>query len=199
MSTPCVVVVDNYDSFTFNLVQYLRELGAVTEVVRNDAQTVTALVDAHPDLFVLSPGPGRPEDAGVCVELVRASAAANLPLLGVCLGHQAIATAFDAVVAGAPTLMHGKCSDVLHDGRGVFAGVPSPMRATRYHSLVALDETLPAELEVSARTPDGVVMGIRHRSLAIEGVQFHPESIGTPNGMALLRNMLDIATAVPAR
>ncbi|MHB8718323.1 MAG: anthranilate synthase component II [Candidatus Dormibacteria bacterium] len=197
MSRPRVVVIDNYDSFTFNLVQYLRELGAVTDVVRNDARSVASLVAARPDLFVLSPGPGRPEDAGVCADLVRAAAESRLPLLGVCLGHQAIAIAFGAVVDGAPTLMHGKCSDILHDGRGVFAGVPSPMRATRYHSLVAVEATLPPELEVSARTADGVVMGVRHTALPIEGVQFHPESIGTPHGIDLLANMLGLAAGVP--
>ena len=142
--SPRVVVVDNYDSFTFNLVQYLRELGATVGVVRNDAVSVTALADDRPDLVVTSPGPGRPEDAGICVELVRVASQRALPLLGVCLGHQAIALAFDAVIGQAPTLMHGKCSDILHDGRGVFAGIPSPMRATRYHSLVAVEDTLPA-------------------------------------------------------
>ena len=197
--SPRVVVVDNYDSFTFNLVQYLRELGAGVEVVRNDAVSASALAAGRPDLVVLSPGPGRPEDAGICVDLVRSAAEQTLPLLGVCLGHQAIAVAFDAVVGPAPTLMHGKCSDVHHDGRGVFAGIASPMRATRYHSLVAVEATLPAELEVSARTADGVVMGVRHRRLAIEGVQFHPESIGTPEGRALLGNMLDIAAGARAR
>jgi anthranilate synthase component 2 len=188
-----VLVVDNYDSFTFNLVQYLGELGAETVVVRNDAMTAAAAVAARPAAIVLSPGPGRPEDAGICVDLVRAATAAAIPLLGVCLGHQAIAVAFGGRVVGAPVLMHGKCSDVEHSGDGVFRGLPSPLRATRYHSLVAERASLPDALLVTAWTADGTVMGMRHRRLPVEGVQFHPESIGTPLGHDLLATMLDHA------
>ena len=188
-----VVVIDNYDSFTFNLVQYLRQLGAEVTVLRNDVAAAAEVVAGRPRLIVLSPGPGRPEHAGICVALVLAAAARRVPLLGVCLGHQAIAVAFGGHVGAAPVLMHGKCSDVRHDGRGVFTGVPSPLRATRYHSLVADADTLPTVLEVSATTDDGTVMGIRHRELPIEGVQFHPESVGTPRGHDLLRNMLALA------
>ena len=185
-----VVVIDNYDSFTYNLVQYLGELGAGTEVVRNDAMSASEVVDGHPDAIVLSPGPGRPEDAGICVELVTAAAEASIPLLGVCLGHQAITLAFDGTVVNAAVLMHGKCSDIEHTGEGVFRGLPSPLRATRYHSLVAHREALPPSLRLTAWVADGTVMGLRHRELPIEGVQFHPESIGTPHGRALLDNFL---------
>lgn len=190
-----VLIVDNYDSFTFNLAQYLGELGAETVVVRNDAITVAAVVAARPALVVLSPGPGRPEHAGICVDLVVAAAATDMPLLGVCLGHQAIAVAFGGRVVAAPVLMHGKCSEIVHDGGGVFAGVPSPLRATRYHSLVVEADSLPASLRLTATTADGTIMGLRHAALPIEGVQFHPESIGTPEGRDLLRNMLAIADA----
>jgi anthranilate synthase component 2 len=193
----CVLVVDNYDSFTYNLVQYLGELGAATEVIRNDAATVAEVVAALPEAIVLSPGPGRPEDAGICVDVVRAAAAAAIPVLGVCLGHQAIAVAYGGSVVNAGVLMHGKCSDVFHDGAGVFAGLPSPLRATRYHSLVADQPSLPSSLEVTAWTGDGTVMGLRHRMDAVEGVQFHPESIGTPHGRALLANLL-AAVQTPA-
>lgn len=185
-----VLVVDNYDSFTYNLVQYLGELGAATAVIRNDAATVGEIVAAQPDAIVMSPGPGRPEAAGICVELVGAAAAASIPVLGVCLGHQAIACAYGGRVVNAGVLMHGKCSDVFHDGAGVFAGLQSPLRATRYHSLVAERSSLPATLEVTAWTADGTVMGVRHVHDAVEGVQFHPESIGTPQGRALLANLL---------
>jgi anthranilate synthase component 2 len=185
-----VLVVDNYDSFTYNLVQYLGELGADVEVARNDATSVGHVIAATPAAIVLSPGPGRPEDAGICVALVRAAAAAAVPLLGVCLGHQAIAVAYGGRVDRAGVLMHGKCSDIQHRGEGVFAGLPSPLRATRYHSLMAVPDSLPACLEVTAWTADGTVMGMRHRSDAVEGVQFHPESIGTPHGRAMLSTML---------
>jgi anthranilate synthase component 2 len=188
-----VLVVDNYDSFTFNLVQYLGELGAECVVVRNDASTAAAVVAARPAAIVLSPGPGRPERAGICVALVRAAADAAIPLLGVCLGHQAIAVAFGGRVVGAAALMHGKCSDVEHSGEGVFAGLPNPLRATRYHSLVAERATLPSGLAVTAWTADGTVMGLRHRAFPVEGVQFHPESIGTPCGRDLLAAMLGSA------
>jgi anthranilate synthase component II len=192
-----VLVVDNYDSFTFNLVQYLGELGADTAVVRNDAATVADVLGARPAAIVLSPGPGRPEDAGICVELVLAAARESLPLLGVCLGHQAIGLAFGGRVVNSAVLMHGKCSDVEHTGEGLFDGVPNPLRATRYHSLVVERATLPSVLELTAWTADGTVMGLRHRDKPIEGVQFHPESIGTPHGRALLANLLG-ASSVPS-
>ncbi|HEY8755025.1 MAG TPA: aminodeoxychorismate/anthranilate synthase component II [Candidatus Dormibacteraeota bacterium] len=188
-----VVVVDNYDSFTFNLVQYLGELGADSLVVRNDAVSTGEIVDASPAAIVLSPGPGRPEHAGICVDLVCAAARASIPLLGVCLGHQAIAVAFGGRVVNAAVLMHGKCSDIEHAGEGIFRGLPNPLRATRYHSLVAERATLPVALAVTAWTADGTVMGLRHRDHPIDGVQFHPESIGTPNGRDLLANVLDSA------
>jgi len=192
-----VLVVDNYDSFTFNLVQYLGELGADTAVVRNDAATVADVLGARPAAIVLSPGPGRPEDAGICVELVLAAARESVPLLGVCLGHQAIGLAFGGRVVNAAVLMHGKCSDVEHTGEGLFNAVPNPLRATRYHSLVVERATLPSVLELTAWTADGTVMGLRHRDQPIEGVQFHPESIGTPHGRALLANLLG-ASSVPS-
>jgi len=192
-----VLVVDNYDSFTFNLVQYLGELGADTAVVRNDTATATDLVNARPAAIVLSPGPGRPEDAGICVDLVLAAARDSVPLLGVCLGHQAIGLAFGGRVVNAAVLMHGKCSDVVHTGEGLFEGVPNPLRATRYHSLVVERATLPPVLGLTAWTADGTVMGLRHRDHPIEGVQFHPESIGTPHGRALLANLLG-ASSVPS-
>jgi anthranilate synthase component 2 len=185
-----VLVVDNYDSFTYNLVQYLGELGADVAVIRNDTARAVDVIAARPAAIVLSPGPGRPDDAGICVELVGAAADARVPLLGVCLGHQAIAVAFGGRVVNAGVLMHGKCSDILHDAAGVFAGLPSPLRATRYHSLVAERATLPPALQVTAWTADGTVMGVRHREHAVEGVQFHPESIGTPHGRAMLANLL---------
>jgi anthranilate synthase component II len=192
-----VLVVDNYDSFTFNLVQYLGELGADTAVVRNDMATVADVLGARPAAIVLSPGPGRPENAGICVELVLAAARESVPLLGVCLGHQAIGLAFGGRVVNAAVLMHGKCSDVEHTGEGLFNAVPNPLRATRYHSLVVERATLPSVLELTAWTADGTVMGLRHRDHPIEGVQFHPESIGTPHGRALLANLLG-ASSVPS-
>ena len=185
-----VLVVDNYDSFTFNLVQYLGELGADTVVVRNDAARAADVAAASPAAIVLSPGPGRPEDAGICVELVLAAAHASIPLLGVCLGHQAIALAFGGRVVNASVLKHGKVSDIAHVGEGIFRGLPNPLRATRYHSLVAERDTLPLSLVVTAWTDDGTVMGVRHRDEPINGVQFHPESIGTPQGRDLLVNLL---------
>jgi para-aminobenzoate synthetase component II len=184
-----VMVIDNYDSFTFNLVQYLGELGARITVVRNDRIHVRDILACCPDRIVLSPGPGRPEDAGICVELLQ-SAAGRIPMLGVCLGHQAIGLAFGGRVVPAPDLMHGKTSDVRHDGKTIFSGIPSPMTATRYHSLMVARETLPDCLEISAETGDGLIMGLRHRELAIEGVQFHPESILTLDGKQILANFL---------
>jgi anthranilate synthase component 2 len=183
-------MVDNYDSFTYNLVQYLGELGAQVDVVRNDATSAEALLATRPDAVVISPGPGTPDDAGISLGVVAACARSRTPLLGVCLGHQSIGQAFGGRIVRARSLMHGKVSAISHDGRGVFRGLPSPFEATRYHSLVIAEETLPAELEVTARTPDGEIMAVRHRTLPIEGVQFHPESILTTEGKPLLRNFL---------
>ena len=184
-----VLVVDNYDSFTYNLVQYLGELGAEVEVHRNDAITVERAVSGGFDRLVISPGPGVPARAGITVPLVR-EAAGRIPLLGVCLGHQAIGEAFGGKVVRAAAIFHGKTSEIRHDGRTVFRGLPNPFTATRYHSLVIDPGTLPDCLEVSARTDDGVIMGVRHRELPVEGVQFHPESILTLPGKALLANFL---------
>jgi anthranilate synthase/aminodeoxychorismate synthase-like glutamine amidotransferase len=184
-----VLVVDNYDSFVYNLVQYLGELGAEPVVHRNDALTVADALDCGADGILLSPGPGRPAEAGILCDLVRA-AAGRVPMLGVCLGHQAIGEVFGGDVVRAPQLMHGKTSLVHHDGTGVFAGLPEPFEATRYHSLVVDAATMPDVLEVVARTDDGVVMGVRHREHAVHGVQFHPESILTTGGHDLLSNFL---------
>ena len=183
-------MIDNYDSFTYNLVQYLGELGAAVEVFRNDAVSVEQLVAGAPDGVVISPGPGEPEGAGISIEVVRGCARHGLPLLGVCLGHQAIGVAFGGRISRARSIMHGKVSPISHDGRGVFAGIESPFEATRYHSLVIDPESCPGGLEVCARTPDGEIMGVRHREYAIEGVQFHPESILTKVGKRLLENFL---------
>jgi anthranilate synthase/aminodeoxychorismate synthase-like glutamine amidotransferase len=185
-----ILVIDSYDSFVYNLVQYLGELGATPTVVRNDHVTVADAVEMEPDGVLLSPGPGRPETSGIICDAVSAFAERGVPLLGVCLGHQAIGHVYAAEVVGAPELMHGKTSTVEHDGEGVFAGLPSPLTATRYHSLTLAPETIPAELVVTARSTDGVVMGVRHRSHDVEGVQFHPESILTATGHDLLRNFL---------
>ncbi len=185
-----ILVIDNYDSFTYNLVQYLGELGAQPKVVRNDAVDLEAIVALAPERIVISPGPGTPDDAGVSLPLIRRMSATT-PILGVCLGHQAIGQAFGATVARARRQMHGKTSTIEHDGRGVFRGVPRPFTATRYHSLAVLAETVPAELEISARAEDGEVMGLRHRNRPVEGVQFHPESILTEHGKTMLRNFLE--------
>jgi anthranilate synthase/aminodeoxychorismate synthase-like glutamine amidotransferase len=185
-----LLVLDNYDSFTFNLVQYLGELGAETDVVRNDVAKAPELVARGHAGIVISPGPGDPSSAGESIPLVHACAEARRPLLGVCLGHQSIGAAFGARIVRARSIMHGKVSEITHDGRGVFAGLPSPFTATRYHSLVIDEHTLPPELEVSARTADREIMGVRHSELPIEGVQFHPESILTTVGKDLLRNFL---------
>jgi para-aminobenzoate synthetase component 2 len=184
-----VLLIDNFDSFTFNLAQYLGSLGAEPVVVRNNA-TVDDLVALNTDSVVISPGPGHPRDAGCCVDAIHAFAALGLPLLGVCLGHQAIGLAYGGDVVRAEALMHGKTSEIRHGSQGVFAGLDDPFTATRYHSLVIKPETLPACLEVTAETADHVIMGVRHRELPIEGVQFHPESIMTPAGMRLLSNFL---------
>jgi anthranilate synthase/aminodeoxychorismate synthase-like glutamine amidotransferase len=188
--SPRVLLVDNYDSFTFNLYQYLGELGADVEVVRNDALTVDQAMARGPDRIVISPGPGTPDGAGISLELIRA--AGRVPVLGVCLGHQALGQAFGGRVVRAPRLMHGKTSEVRHDGRGVFAGLPDPFTATRYHSLVVARNSVPDALEVSAWIEDGTVMGLRHRALPLEGVQFHPESVLSTNGKRLLANFLGV-------
>ncbi|MFM2182584.1 MAG: hypothetical protein RJB61_878 [Actinomycetota bacterium] len=185
-----VLVIDSYDSFVYNLVQYLGELGAQPDVVRNDQLTVAEALDHSPDLVLLSPGPGRPEDAGIICDAITAFAERGIPVFGVCLGHQAIGHVFGAAVVRAPHLMHGKTSPIEHDGVGVFAGLPSPLTATRYHSLVIDPATMPECLEVTAQTADGIVMGVRHRTLPVEGVQFHPESILTLAGHDLLANFL---------
>jgi len=184
-----LVLIDNYDSFTYNLFQYLSELGAEVRVVRNDAMTPEQVEDLHPDRIVISPGPGSPSDAGVSCALVQYFAG-RLPILGVCLGHQCIGAAFGAVVANAGEIKHGKLSSIRHDGRGVFANLPNPFDAIRYHSLAVTPSSLPAELEISARSESGVVMGLRHKRFTIEGIQFHPESIMTEPGKDLLRNFL---------
>jgi anthranilate synthase component 2 len=184
-----VLVIDNYDSFTYNLVQYLQEVGAPTEVVRNDAVTIPELSERAPAAIVMSPGPKTPSEAGVCLDIV-SRLGGTIPLLGVCLGHQAIGQALGGRVVRAPAVMHGKVSSIHHDGRGVLRGLENPFEATRYHSLIVERETLPGCLEVSAWTDDGLIMGVRHRELAIEGVQFHPESFRTPVGRQLLRNFV---------
>jgi anthranilate synthase component II len=184
-----VLMVDNYDSFTYNLVQYLGELGEEVKVVRNDELTVEEIASLRPARIVLSPGPCTPNEAGVSLELIRRFAG-EVPILGVCLGHQAIGQAFGGRVVHARTLMHGKTSPIHHDGEGVFKGLPSPYTATRYHSLAIERDSCPEALEVTAWTEDGEIMGVRHRSLPVEGVQFHPESILTEHGHALLRNFL---------
>ncbi len=185
-----ILLIDNYDSFTFNLAQYLGELGAPPVVRRNDEISLDEIARMRPSHIVISPGPGRPEDAGVSVDVIRRFGPAT-PLLGVCLGHQGIGIAFGGAVVRAPQLMHGKVSSVEHDGRGVFRGISHPLIAGRYHSLVVADP-LPSELEAAARSEDGTIMGMRHREFPIHGVQFHPESVLTGDGKQLLRNFLDL-------
>jgi anthranilate synthase component 2 len=185
-----VLVIDNYDSFTYNLVQYLGELGADVEVMRNDAVSVEEIETANPERIVISPGPGRPEDAGVTMDVIR-RLGERTPIFGVCLGHQAIGAAFGGSVVRAGVPVHGKTSTIDHDGRGVFAGIAGPFLASRYHSLVVDGATVPDDLEVTARTrEDGIVMGLRHRRWPLHGVQFHPESILTGEGHTILRNFL---------
>jgi anthranilate synthase/aminodeoxychorismate synthase-like glutamine amidotransferase len=186
-----IVVIDNYDSFTYNLVQYLETIGAECEVLLNDACDVDAIAARRPDGIVISPGPCTPDEAGVSLSTVT-RLGSTIPILGVCLGHQAIGQAFGGKVVRAERLMHGKTSPILHDGRTIFGGLSNPMTATRYHSLLVERATLPDALEISAWTSEGEIMGIRHRSLPVEGVQFHPESILTEEGMQLLRNWLDV-------
>jgi anthranilate synthase/aminodeoxychorismate synthase-like glutamine amidotransferase len=194
-----LLMIDNYDSFTYNLVQYLGELGAAVAVFRNDAVSVDELLGHEASGVVISPGPGEPADAGISIETVRACAQRGLPLLGVCLGHQSIGVAFGGHIVRARSIMHGKVSPIEHDGKGVFREIASPFEATRYHSLVISEESCPAELEITARTPDGEIMGVRHRVHPVEGVQFHPESIVTVEGKRLLRNFLDgLAGGAPA-
>lgn len=189
-----LLLIDNYDSFTYNLYHYLGELGARVEVVRNDALTVEQALSMHPSGIVISPGPCDPDRAGISLPLVER--AQNVcPILGVCLGHQAIAQAFGGRIVRANRIMHGKVSPIHHEGRSVFAGLPSPFRATRYHSLVAEPASLPSCLDVTARSDDGTIMGVSHRTLPIHGVQFHPESIDTEHGHTMLRNFLDLTGA----
>lgn len=184
-----VLVIDNYDSFVYNLVQYLGELGAEPLVHRHDALTLDQVEALNIDAVLISPGPGRPEDAGISTSVIR-WAAGRVPLLGVCLGHQAIGAAWGGQVVRAPEIMHGKTSFIEHQEKGVFAGLPSPLEATRYHSLIVDRDTLPDELEITATSSDGLIMGLRHKEHAIEGVQFHPESILTESGHQLLANFL---------
>jgi anthranilate synthase/aminodeoxychorismate synthase-like glutamine amidotransferase len=191
-------MIDNYDSFTYNLVQYLGELGADVAVLRNDVEEAEALLARRPAGLIISPGPGEPDDAGVSEAAVVAFAGARIPVLGVCLGHQAVGTAFGGRIVRARTLMHGKTSMIEHDGRGVFRNLPCPFEATRYHSLVIEEASCPEALEISARSPDGEIMSVRHRELPVEGVQFHPESILTQVGKRLLGNFLERCAGGPA-
>lgn len=186
-----VFVLDNYDSFTYNLVQYMGELGAEMEVRRNDELTVDEVEALKPQRVLLSPGPCTPQEAGISIELVRRFAG-RVPILGVCLGHQAIGAAFGGDVVRAAKLMHGKTSEVEHDGKTIFTGIASPMTCTRYHSLIVSEKNLPEDLEISARTADGTIMGLRHRKHAVEGVQFHPESVLTADGKRLIKNFLEL-------
>jgi anthranilate synthase/aminodeoxychorismate synthase-like glutamine amidotransferase len=190
-----VFVLDNYDSFTYNLVQYMGELGLEVTVRRNDQITVDEIAQLHPDRIVISPGPCTPQDAGISIELIR-HFAGRVPLLGVCLGHQAIGAAFGGRVVRAANLMHGKTSSIEHDGKSIFRGIPSPMTATRYHSLIVQAKDLPDELEISATCVDRdgqrVIMGLRHRKFPVEGVQFHPESVLTEHGRQIVRNFMDL-------
>ena len=194
-----ILLIDNYDSFTFNLYHFLGDLGVEIEVRRNDALTSQEALAMRPDAILLSPGPCTPDQAGICLPLIGAAAAARVPLLGVCLGHQAIGQAFGGTVIRAPEPVHGKVWDIHHRGTDVFTGLPDPFQATRYHSLVVQKEDLPRELEATAWTSDGLVMGLAHRELPIWGVQFHPESIASQHGHDLLRNFLWLAKAkIPA-
>jgi anthranilate synthase/aminodeoxychorismate synthase-like glutamine amidotransferase len=186
-----IFVLDNYDSFTYNLVQYMGEMGAQMTIRRNDELSVDEVEALAPERILLSPGPCTPQEAGISIELVQRFAG-KVPILGVCLGHQAIGAAFGGEVVRASKLMHGKTSEVEHDGKTVFTGIASPMTCTRYHSLIVSEKNLPAELEVSARTPDGTIMGLRHRNYPVEGVQFHPESVLTDDGKRLIRNFLEL-------
>ncbi len=197
---PRVLVIDNYDSFTFNLVQRLGELGAAVDVLRNDAQTAEQILARRPERLVLSPGPCTPNEAGVCLELIARACGVNgypkpqraIPILGVCLGHQSIGQAFGGKVVRARAPVHGKAEEIIHDRSSLYRGMPRPLRGGRYHSLVVEARSLPKDLKVTARTRDGIVMGLRHVKLPVFGVQFHPESILTPDGQTLLRNFLEV-------
>lgn len=184
-----ILIIDNYDSFTYNLVQYLGELGAEIEVRRNDQTTTGEIERLDPQRIVISPGPKAPDDAGICLEVIR-QFAGRKPILGVCLGHQAIGQAFGGKVIRAPQVMHGKTSQIVHDGKTIFSQLPNPFPATRYHSLIVERESLPSCLEISATSPDGLIMGLRHREMQVEGVQFHPESVLTGAGKQLLANFI---------
>jgi para-aminobenzoate synthetase component 2 len=186
-----ILVIDNYDSFTYNLVQYLGELGAQLEVRRNDQTSVEEIVRLGPERIVISPGPKTPNEAGICLEVIN-KLAGRMPILGVCLGHQAIGQAFGGKVVRAPELMHGKTSEIRHDGKTIFSGLPNPFSATRYHSLIVERASLPTCLEISATTSDGLIMGLRHKEMKVEGVQFHPESVLTDAGKQLLANFLKL-------
>ena len=188
-----ILLIDNYDSFTFNLVHVLGDLGATCVVRRNDSLTPQAALALRPEAIVLSPGPCTPNEAGICLDLIAAAAAARLPLLGVCLGHQAIGQAFGGQVVRAPEPVHGKTSPMFHDGTGLFAGLPDPFTATRYHSLIVAQDGLPETLKVISTTPDDIIMGLRHRTAPVFGVQFHPESIASEHGHQLLGNFIGIA------
>jgi anthranilate synthase component II len=186
-----ILLLDNYDSFTYNLAQYLGELGCRVEVHRNDRISVEQIAHRKPERIVISPGPCTPQEAGICVELVQ-KLAGKIPILGVCLGHQAIGAAFGGKIVRAPKLFHGKTSQIRHDGSGVFRGLPNPFTATRYHSLIVDRKSLPAELQVTAETDDGIIMGMQHREYPLMGVQFHPESVLTESGKQLLKNFLSL-------
>lgn len=185
-----LILIDNYDSFTYNLLHYLGELGAQVDVIRNNVATVDAVLGKGADGIVISPGPASPDEAGICLELIR-SGAGKIPMLGVCLGHQAMGQAFGGEVVRAPYPMHGKTSAIHHTGKGVFKNLPSPFTATRYHSLVVKRDTLPDCFDITAQTDDGIIMGLQHQTLALHGVQFHPESIASEHGHALLKNFLE--------
>jgi anthranilate synthase/aminodeoxychorismate synthase-like glutamine amidotransferase len=186
-----ILLIDNYDSFTYNLYQYLSELGAEVHTVRNDHITLREIEDLAPERIVVSPGPCTPKEAGISVEAIQ-HFAGKTPVLGVCLGHECIGEAFGAEVGGAGEIMHGKSSSIEHDGKGVFAGLPNPIEAIRYHSLAIVPQSVPESLEVTARSDSGVIMGVRHREYVVEGIQFHPESIMTPAGKAILKNFLEM-------
>jgi anthranilate synthase/aminodeoxychorismate synthase-like glutamine amidotransferase len=186
-----ILLLDNYDSFTYNLAQYLGELGCTLEVHRNDKISVEEIVRRKPERIVISPGPCTPQEAGISVDLIQ-KLASKFPIFGVCLGHQAIGAAFGAKIVRAPKLFHGKTSEIEHDGKGIFRSVPNPLTATRYHSLIVERKSLPRELQISAETNDGIIMGLRHRRFKVEGVQFHPESVLTESGKQILKNFLEL-------
>lgn len=189
-----ITLIDNYDSFTYNLVQYLGDLGANVNVIRNDQKTAKEVISEKPDGILISPGPSDPDHAGICLDVIKGAAEKNIPLFGVCLGHQSIAQAFGGKVIRAPEPLHGKTSDITHSGKTIFKGLPSPYCVTRYHSLIAERESLPDCLEITAETKDGIIMGLSHKNLPIHGVQFHPESIATEHGHSLLKNFVDLTS-----